>query len=117
MKVQLGGLIPGIQYAFNVFESGDITNGCKNIGKVFNPNPPPKRSGIPPKGYIGRTEADREGYIYLSFLERPLSCIKGNECNVVGRSCSLHRISDGDEVTIDEVISDRTLIACSNLTF
>ena len=114
--MQLGGLIPGFQYAFNVFEKGDITNGCKNIGKIFNPNPP-KQKGILPKGYIGRTEADKDGYIYLSFLERPLSVIKGNDFNVVGRSCSLHRISDGDEVTIDEVLSDKTLIACSKLTY
>ena len=43
--------------------------------------------------------------------------MKGNDWNVVGRSCSLHRIGDGDEVTIDEVVSVRTLIACSKLTY
>ena len=100
-----------------MFDSADITNGCKNIGKIFNPNPPKRSNGELPKGYIGRTEADKEGYIYLSFLDRPLSLMGGNECCVLGRSCSIHRVGEGDEVTVNEVISDRTLIACSRLTF
>jgi hypothetical protein len=117
VKVQIGGLIPHAQYAFNVYETGDIGNGCKNIGKVFNPNPP-KKQGSTPIGYIGRTEADSEGYIYLSFLERTLAIVGvESDLNIVGRSCGIHKISDGDDITINEVTSDKTLIACSKLGF
>ena len=71
-----------------------------------------------PDGYIGRTEADNDGYIYLSFIDRPLAIVGvGSDQNIVGRSCGIHRISDGDDITLDEVISAKTLIACSKLGF
>ncbi len=107
VKVQVGGLIPHKQYAFNVYEEGDISDGCRNIGRVFNPNPPKQQQGVTPIGYIGRTEADDDGYIYLSFLDRDMSIVGvGQDLNIVGRSCGIHRISDGDDVTIREVTSD-----------
>ena len=46
--VSLTGLNPGETYSFTVNQGSDITNRCRNIGKVFNP---PNLS--PPRGYIG----------------------------------------------------------------
>ena len=56
--MSLTGLNAGEIYSFTVNEGSDITNRCRNIGKVFNP---PNLS--PPRGYIGRFRADEDGSI------------------------------------------------------
>ncbi len=38
ISINLAGFEPNGNYIFTINESGDTTNKCANVGKVFNPN-------------------------------------------------------------------------------
>ena len=85
--VSLTGFNSGESYSFTVNQNGDISNRCRNIGKVFNPS-----NLSPPRGYIGKATADSDGSINTSYPNRALVITGPGMSSIVGRSCAVHKL-------------------------
>ncbi|XP_047337616.1 copper chaperone for superoxide dismutase, chloroplastic/cytosolic [Impatiens glandulifera] len=98
VEANFSGLSPG-KHAWSINEYGDLTNGPKSTGKVFNPNLDAKE----PLGDLGTLDVDEKGEVLFSGVKENLRV-----SDLIGRSIVVYATEDKSDTGLSAAVVARS---------
>lgn len=96
ISVNLSGFIPNSIHGIHIHEAGDLQDNCMSACAHFNPyhkNHGGKDSKERHIGDLGNIRANKNGIVNDTFYDHLIK-LRGNKCNIIGRSVVIHENED-----------------------
>ncbi|KAM1024748.1 hypothetical protein ACFX15_037310 [Malus domestica] len=104
IEANFSGLTPG-KHGWSINEFGDLTEGTKSTGKVFNPS----NEANEPLGDLGTLESDESGNAFFSGVKEKLRV-----ADLIGRSIAIYETADKSASGIAAAVIARSAGAGEN---